>query len=92
MVGPPLVGHAVVQMGAPSQARLLAALGMLESLHHASRPVDGVVGWIQRGAGHGHLRVCQQRRPTRLRLLAPAPDPRAIGYPCRLRHMVRTVA
>jgi hypothetical protein len=34
MWGTPLVGHQVVQMGEPLQERLLAAVGMMESLHH----------------------------------------------------------
>jgi len=34
MLGTTLVGHQVVQMGEPSQERLLAAFGMMESLHH----------------------------------------------------------
>jgi hypothetical protein len=34
MLSTTLVGHQVVQMGEPSQERLLAAFGMMESLHH----------------------------------------------------------
>ena len=34
MLGTTLVGHQVVQMCEPSQERLLAAFGMMKSLHH----------------------------------------------------------
>ena len=43
MLRTPLVGHEVVQMGEPAQKRLLAALGMMEALHHAQLPLDGVI-------------------------------------------------
>ena len=46
MLGAPLVGHQVVQMGEPAQKRLLAAFGMMEALHHEQLPVDGVMGLI----------------------------------------------
>src|SRR5262249_59272741 len=52
MLRTPLVGHQVVQMGEPPQKRLLAAFGMMEALHHAQLPLDGVMGLIQHGARH----------------------------------------
>src|SRR5262245_46931037 len=47
MLRAPLVGHQVVQMGEPPQKRLLAAFRMMEALHHAQLPLDGVMGLIQ---------------------------------------------
>src|SRR5215472_14818408 len=52
MLRAPLVGHQVVQMGEPPQKRLLAAFRMMEALHHAQLPLDGVMGLIQHGARH----------------------------------------
>src|SRR5260370_33558770 len=66
MLSAPLVGHEVVQMGEPSQKRLLASFGMMEALHHEQLPVDGVMRLIQERAGHGQLRVCEHRIPALL--------------------------
>ena len=47
MLGAPLVGYQVVQMGQPSQQRLWAPVGMMEALHREQLPLDGVMGLIQ---------------------------------------------
>jgi hypothetical protein len=54
MLSAPLVGHEIVQMGQPSQKRLLAAFGMVESPHHEQLPVD---------VGSGHFRVKIYAKP-----------------------------
>jgi hypothetical protein len=92
MLRTPLVGHKVVQMGEPAQKRLLAAFGMMEALHHAQLPLDGVMGLIQHGARHRHLGICKHRIPAHLFLLHPAPHPLPIGHPGLLRHVVGEVA
>src|SRR4029450_2021844 len=43
MLRAPLVGHEVIQMGEPSQKRLLAPVGMMEALHHEELPVNSVM-------------------------------------------------
>jgi hypothetical protein len=59
----------------------LTAPGMREALHHEEFPVDSVMGLIQQGAGHGHLRVSEDRIPACLLVSKPAPDSLAIGWP-----------
>jgi hypothetical protein len=88
MLGASLVRHQVVQMGAPLQTRLLAALGRMEALHHEQLPVDDVVGLIQEGAGRRHLRVFEDRIPACLLVLDPAPHALAIGRASRGGHVV----
>src|SRR5215813_3654444 len=34
---------------------------MRESFHHEEFPVDGIMGSIQQGVGHGHTRACEHR-------------------------------
>jgi hypothetical protein len=43
MLSAPLVGHEIVQMGQPSQKRLLAPFGMMEAFHHEQLPVECVM-------------------------------------------------
>src|SRR5215831_1912479 len=88
MLSTPLVGHEVVQMGEPSQKRLLAAFGMMEALHHEQFPVDGVMGLIQQSTGHRHLRVGEHGIPACFLLLNPAPHALTIGCSCDGGHMV----
>jgi hypothetical protein len=92
MLRTPLVGHEVVQMGEPSQKRLLAPIGMMEALHHEQFPVDGVMSLIQQGARHRHPWVCEHRIPARLLLLAPLPHALTIGRSYDGGHMVRKAA
>jgi hypothetical protein len=47
MLSTPLVGHEVVQMGEPSQERLLTPFGMMEAFHHEQLAVDGVMRLIE---------------------------------------------
>src|SRR2546422_3166327 len=47
MLSPTLIGDQVVQMGQPSQKRLLAPFGMMEAFHREELPLDGVMGLIQ---------------------------------------------
>jgi hypothetical protein len=92
MLGTTLAGHQVVQMCEPSQERLLAAFGMMESLHHEQLPVDGVVGLIQQRAGHRHPGVGEHCVPARLLVLKPLPYTLAIGRSSRGGHVVGKVA
>jgi len=54
---------------------------MMEAFHSEQLPLDGIMGLIQQGTGHGHLRVCQHRLPPGLLLLEPALHTLAIGRP-----------
>jgi hypothetical protein len=49
MLSTPSLGHELVQLGSPSQKRLLATFGILEAFHHEPLPVDGVMGLSQLG-------------------------------------------
>jgi len=66
MLSAALGGHEVVQMGESSQKRLLTPVGMMEALHHEQLPLDGGMRLSEQGAGHRHLRVCEDRIPARL--------------------------
>jgi hypothetical protein len=92
MLGATLVGDQVVQMGQPDKKRLLAPVGMMTALDHEQCPVDGVRRLIEEGAGDGHTGGFADRLPPRLLVLEPAPDARAVGHPCAVRHVVGTVA
>jgi hypothetical protein len=46
MLGAPLIGHQVVEMGQPREKRLLVSTGMMKPLHREQLPLDGVVGLI----------------------------------------------
>ena len=81
MLGAALIRNQVVQVRQPAQKRLLAPLGMMEAFHHEQLPLDGVVGLIQQGARHGHLRVFKDGIPAGLLVLKPASHPLAIGRP-----------
>jgi hypothetical protein len=79
-------------MRQPREKRLLAPLGVMEAFHREQFPLDSVMGLIQQGAGHRHLRVCKDHIPARFLLLKPASDPFAIGRPSRGGDVVGTVA
>jgi hypothetical protein len=68
-----LIGDQVVQVGEPRQKRLLTAAWMVKRFHHEQLPVDGIMGLIQQGTRHGHLRIGEHCIPARLLLLHPAP-------------------
>ena len=53
MLGPALIGDQVVQVREPRQKRLLIAAWMVKRFHHEQLPVDGIMGLIEQGAGHG---------------------------------------
>src|SRR5262245_27781199 len=78
---PALIGDEVVQVGESREKRLLAPFGVMEAFHREQLPLDGIMGLIQQGTGHGHLRVCQHRIPPSFLLLEPASHTRAIGRP-----------
>ena len=61
MLGSTLIGDQVVQVGESSQKRLLTAAWMMQRFHHEQFALEGVVGLIQQGAGHRHLRVYEHR-------------------------------
>ena len=65
------------------EKRLLAATGMVKAFHREQFPLDGVMGLVEQGAGHRHLRVFKHRIPARLLVLKPAPHPLAVGRPRR---------
>ena len=79
MLGATLIGNQVVQVRQPGEKRLLTPPGMMEAFHREQFPVDGVMGLIQQGARHRHLRVCEHRIPARFLVLKPAPHALAIG-------------
>ena len=92
MQGATLGGHQVVQMGQPSKKRLLAASWMVKALHREKFPLNGVMGLIQQGAHHGHLRVFAHRIPPRLLVLKPAPDVRPVSHPGAVSHVIGNAA
>ena len=59
MLRAPLIRDQVLQVRQPREKRLLTAPRIMEALHHEQFPVDGVMGLIQQGAGHWHLRGVQ---------------------------------
>jgi hypothetical protein len=65
----------------PRQKRLLAPAWMGKRFHHEQFSVNGVMGLIQQGAGHRHLRICEHRIPTCLLVLKPLEHTVAIGFP-----------
>ena len=64
MLSAPLVGHQVVQVREPCQKCLLTATWVMKRLHGEQFPLDGIMGLIQQGAGHGHLGVGEDRIPA----------------------------
>ena len=65
---------------------------MMEALHHEELPVNRVMGLIQQGAGHRHLRVCEDRIPACFLGLKPLAHTVAVGLPCGMGDMVGKVA
>jgi hypothetical protein len=65
MLSPTLIGDEVVQVREPRQKRLLTATGMVKPFHREQFPLDGVMGLIEQGAGHRHLRVFEHGIPAR---------------------------
>ena len=92
MLSATLIRNKVIQVRESREKRLLTATGMVQPFHGKELPLDGVMGLIQQGTGHGHLRVCEHRIPTCLLVLHPAPDPPAIGRPRRVGDVVDTMA
>jgi hypothetical protein len=90
MLGLTLIRHAMVPVGEPRQQRRLVAPGMMEALHGEPLPFAGVLGRLQEGARHGHLRVCEHPGPPRCLRLAPAPDALPMGRPRRVGDVVGT--
>src|SRR5262245_37959954 len=88
MLGAPLMWDQVVQVGEPCEKRLLAPLWVVKPLYGEGLPLDGVVGLIQQGAGHRHLRIGEHRVPTRLLGLKPMAHTLAIGLPGGVRDVV----
>jgi hypothetical protein len=83
VLGPTLIRDEVIQMRESRQKRLLAPAWVVKPFHGKQFPRDGVVGLIQQGARHRHLRVRKDGIPARLLVLKPAPDALSIGRPCR---------
>jgi hypothetical protein len=65
---------------------------MVKCFHHEQFPVNGIMGLIEQGAGHRHLRIGEHRIPACFLGLEPAPYPRAIRHSCALCHVVSKVA
>ena len=63
MLSATLIRKKVIQVRKSRETRLLTATGMVQPFHGKELPLDGVMGLIQQGTGHGHLRVCQHRIP-----------------------------
>src|SRR5438132_1298042 len=89
VLGATLIRYEVVEEGEASEKRLLVTVWMMEGLHHKEFPVDGVMGLIQQGAGHGHPRVFEHRIPARLLVLKPLSHACAVGHASRVGDMVR---
>src|SRR5215813_1270847 len=79
MLSATLIWNQVIEVRESREKRLLTATGMVKAFHRKELPLDGVMGLIQQGTGHGHLRVCQHRIPTDLLVLYPAPDTFPVG-------------
>jgi hypothetical protein len=92
MLSATLIRNQVIQVRESREKRLLTATGMVQPFHGKELPLDGVMGLIQQGTAHGHLRVCQHRIPTGLLVLYPAPYPLAVGRPRRVDDVVDKVA
>src|SRR5215471_2437850 len=92
MLSATLIRNQVIQVRESREKRLLTATGMVQPFHGKELPLDGVMGLIQQGTAHGHLRVCQHRIPPGLLVLHPAPYPLAIGRPRRVGDVVDKVA
>jgi hypothetical protein len=92
MLSAPLVGYKVVQMGQPSQKRLLAPVGMMEAFHHEQLPVECGMRLIEQGAGHRPLGVCEHGRPARLVVLEPVSYALASGRSSRGGDVIGNVA
>ena len=58
MLSATLIRKKVIQVRESREKRLLTATGMVQPFHGKELPLDGVMGLIQQGTGHGHLRVC----------------------------------
>jgi hypothetical protein len=65
---------------------------MVKPFHREQFPRDGVMGLIQQGTGHRHLRIFEHRIPAHFLLLNPAPHARAIGRPSRGGDVIGKVA
>jgi len=92
MLGSTLIRDQVVQVRKPRQKRSLTAPWMMEPLHRKQLPLDGIMGLIEQRAGHGHLRVCEDRIPASLLGLKPASHALAIGRSSGGSDVVHTVA
>jgi hypothetical protein len=92
MRSPTLIGDPVVQVREPRQKRLLIAAGMVNRFHHDQLPVDGMMGLLEQGAGHGHLRVCEDCIPACLLLLKPLSYALTMRQPRRDGDVVRQAA
>src|SRR5215831_10972616 len=65
---------------------------MVKPFHREEFSLDSVMGLIQQGTGHGHLRVGKHRMPAGLFLLEPAPHARTVRRPRRGGDVVGKVA
>jgi hypothetical protein len=83
MLGAPLIGHQIIQMGQTTQECLLAPIWMMKTFHHKEFPINGVMGLVQQSAGHWHLRVGEHRRPARFFVLKPVLYALAMSCPSR---------
>jgi hypothetical protein len=92
MLSATLIRNKVIQVRKSREKRLLTATGMVQPFHGKELPLDGVMGLIQQGTGHGHLRVCEHRIPTCLLVLHPASHALAIGCPRRVGDVVDKMA
>src|SRR5215467_13535049 len=81
MLSATLIRNKVIQVRESREKRLLTATGMVQPFHGKELPLDGVMGLIQQGTGHGHPRVLEDRIPPRLLVLHPASHACAI-VPC----------
>jgi hypothetical protein len=88
MLSSTLIGDEVREVRESYQKCLLAPFGMMEALHGEQFPLHSVMGLIQQGTAHRHLRVFEDRLPARFLVLKPAPDALPVGPPCRSRDVV----
>jgi hypothetical protein len=91
MLSPTLIGDQVIEVRQPCQKRLLVTPRVMKAFHREELPLDGVMGLIQQGTGHGHLRVGKHRIPARLLVLHPTSHALASGRSSRAGDVVHKV-
>ena len=82
VLGAALIRYEVLQVRQPREKRLWAPFGVMEAFHREQLPLNGVMGLIEQGAGHRHLRVFEDGIPARFLGLEPLAYAFTVGRPC----------